>query len=63
MNNDIKKCNFVVTKDEEAKDILLQNGLTLVSDLNGLFTFINEPKKMQFDFKNLHIRFTNKIYF
>lgn len=61
--NDIMKCNFVVTKDEEAKDVLLQKGLTLVSSLNGLFIFINEPKKMQFNFDNLHIRFTNKLYF
>ena len=60
----IKEYNFVLTKDLHAKDVLLQNNLTLVSDNNGLFVFVNEPKKiMKFSYESLPIRFTNKLYF
>lgn len=60
----IKEYNFVLTKDLNAKDVLLQNNLTLVSDKDGLFIFVNEPKKiMKFAYESLPIRFTNKLYF
>ena len=60
----IEDKNFVITKDLNAKDVLLQNNLTLVSDKDGLFVFVNEPKKFQkFTYESLPIRFTNKLYF
>lgn len=61
---DIKKCNFVITKDEDAKEILLKYDLTLVSSKDGLFVFVNEPKKFaKFNYEKLPIAFTNKMYF
>ena len=60
----IENKNFVITKDEHATDVLLQNGLTLVSNLNGLYTFVNEPKKFaRFAYDELDITFSNKLYF
>lgn len=60
----MNKCSFVITKDEHAKEMLMQNGLTLVSSLNGLHTFVNEPKKFaRFEYDKLDITFTNKLYF
>lgn len=59
-----KTKNFIVTKDESSANILLANGLTLVNkNSDNLFTFVNEPKKMVFDFEKMPIRFTNKLYF
>ena len=60
----IEDKNFVLTKDINAKNILLQNNLILVSDKDELFIFVNEPKKIQkFAYESLPIRFTNKLYF
>lgn len=59
----IEDKNFVITKSLDAKEVLLQNNLTLVSDKDGLFIFVNEPKKMKFAYESLPIRFTNKLYF
>lgn len=62
---EIKDKNFVITKSEDARKILLANGLTeMPNSKNDLFVFINEPKKiMKFAYESLPIRFTNKLYF
>ena len=60
----IKDKNFVITKDEDVRKLLIANGLTEMPSKNGdLFVFINEPKKLTFDFESLPVRFTNKLYF
>ena len=56
--------NFILTNDEKTKTKLLQNGLTLVGQNGDLYTFVNEPKKLnKFDFSSLKIKFTNKLMF
>ena len=61
----IKDKNFVITKDENVRKILLANDLTEVPNCKGdFFVFVNEPKKFQkFYYDELDITFTNKLYF
>ena len=61
---EIKDKNFIITKDEFAREILLKNGLIeMPSNAKDLFVFVNEPKKLMFEYDKLKIRFTNKLYF
>ena len=46
MNN---KCNFIVTKDQQTADKLLQCGVRMISDINGVYTFENKISTLHFD--------------
>lgn len=61
----IEECNFVVTKDEATRNELLKNGFIELQNTNGdLYVFVNDPKKFaKFNFEEMPIRFTNKLYF
>lgn len=59
-----KDKNFIVTKDKDARDILIKNNfLEMPSNIPDLFVFVNDPRKFTFAYEDLHIRFTNKLYF
>lgn len=61
---DIKKMNFIVTQDIDSRTALLSHGFTEVPSMNkDIFVFVNEPKKLNFDYDNLKIVFTNKLTF
>ena len=61
---EIKNKNFILTKDPEARKILMDHGLTEMHNNDGLYIFINEPKKLtKFNFESLSLVFTNKMYF
>ena len=55
MNN--KK--FIITQDESVGHILIANGFHLVSNVSGVYTFINEIPA-NFNFSSID---TKKIYF
>ena len=42
------KCNFIVTKDKETADRLIQCGARLLSSINGIYTFENKMSVMSF---------------
>lgn len=52
---------FIMTKDDESRQILKDNKLKEVSKAYGIYVFLNEPNKMRFDKSNLKITYTNKI--
>lgn len=59
-----ERCNFIITKDEEARKILLSYGLFEVKNVDGdVFLFVNNPKKLTFNYDELPITFTNTLYF
>lgn len=61
----IEEKNFIVTKDENARQVLISNNFTELPNAKGdLYVFVNEPKKFsKFSYESLPIRFTNKLYF
>lgn len=45
-----KKSTFIVTKDKETASKLISEGLRLVTEINGTYTFENKPvNTMVFD--------------
>ena len=45
-----KKSTFIVTKDKETANKLISEGLRLVTEINGTYTFENKPvNTMVFD--------------
>jgi len=63
MENNINNfSNFIVTTDEETKNKFLESGLSLISQNENAYTFVNDPKKiMKFSDNNLKFSFTNKL--
>ena len=55
---------FIITKDKSMNDVLIAHGFLLLSNVSGVYTFINEtPEKFSFDvfdMKKLH--FTNNLH-
>lgn len=46
-----KNSNFIITQDTKTKNELLNTGLTLLNDNDGVFIFLNCVEKMsKFDF-------------
>lgn len=45
-----QKQNFIKTTDKETADKLISEGFQLVSDSNGIYTFLNQtPQNFSFD--------------
>jgi hypothetical protein len=45
-----QKQNFIKTTDKETADKLIYEGFQLVSDSNGIYTFLNQlPKNFSFE--------------
>jgi hypothetical protein len=55
---------FIITKDESMSNKLIAHGFLLLSNIAGVYTFVNEtPEKFSFDMfdvKKLH--FTNNLH-
>ena len=55
---------FIITKDKSMSDRLIAHGFLLLSNISGIYTFINKsPENFSFndfDVKKLH--FTNNIH-
>lgn len=63
-DKNIKDKNFIFTKDYDSRMILLKNGLLEIHNNDGLYCFVNEPKKlMNFEYTQLKINFTNTLLF
>lgn len=54
--------NFIITRDEEVRDILLSQGLKLLQQANGVYTFMNSAMLVfSGDLKDKLV-FTNKLF-
>lgn len=53
----MNKSNFIITQDMNTKNQLLSNGLTLLSDNDGVFVFLNCVEKMSKFESNLDSKF------
>ncbi len=54
--------NFIITRDEKVKDILLSQGLELLQQTKGTYTFMNSSKFVfSGDLKDKLV-FTNKLF-
>lgn len=54
--------NFIMTRDEKVRDILLSQGLELLQQANGVYTFMNSAKLVfSGDLKDKLV-FTNKLF-
>lgn len=59
MNN---KCNFITTKDKETADMLVQYGMRLISDINGVYTFENKASTTNFcEIDSTKVVYTNML--
>lgn len=51
--------NFIITQDKTVSNILIAHGFHLLSNVCGIYTFMNEAKE-KFDFNSID---TTKVYF
>jgi hypothetical protein len=56
----MEKRNFIKVKDEETKEQLLNLGYKLLSEKNGIATFLNDLSKSQ-SFSCKKVTYTNKM--
>ena len=56
----MEKRNFIKVKDEETKQQLLDLGYKLLSERNGIATFLNDLSKPQ-SFSCKKLNYTNKM--
>ena len=56
----MEKCNFIKVKDEDTKQQLLDLGYKLLSDKNGIATFLNNKDRSQ-SFSCKKVIYTNKM--
>jgi len=54
---------FLVCKDEDTKNKLLENGFKLLKEEDNVFIFLNNKNKQNFDFSKLEITETNRLNF
>lgn len=55
---------FIITQDQSVGNLLLANGFYLVSNVSGVYTFLNKiPEKFNFDsVDNTKIHYTNILH-
>lgn len=53
--------NFIKTKDVETKNLLLKEGFKLISENQGVYTFLNDSLK-RFSGENKKIIYTNILH-
>lgn len=58
-----KNSNFIVTDDKAVRKTLMSWNLLEIHNNDGMYVFVNEPKKLQANFEKLNIEFTNTLYF
>ena len=61
----MSKKNFIITQDKTVSTYLLAHGFYMVSNINNIYTFINDEKvKLNFEeIDNTKIYFTNILTF
>lgn len=55
------KQNFIKTKDVETKNLLIKEGFKLISENQGVYTFLNDTLK-RFSDDNHKITYTNILH-
>ncbi len=55
--------NFILTKDDNSRQVLKKLGFQELSKNGEFYTFINNHKISHFDKSKLKIVYTNKMYF
>jgi hypothetical protein len=56
------KYNFIRTQDQKVAEVLKEQGLKLVDDKNGFFTFVNDKTlKFSEDVDTSKIHYTNML--
>lgn len=58
-----KNSNFIITDDKDVRKTLMSWNLLEIHNNDGMYVFVNEPKKLQANFEDLKIEFTNTLYF
>lgn len=58
-----KNSNFIITDDKDVRKTLMSWNLLEIHNNDGIYVFVNEPKKLQANFEDLKIEFTNTLYF
>lgn len=54
---------FIVTQNESVANKLLASGFRLLSNVSGIYTFVNEPNKFNFEQFDKHSTyFTDKLH-
>lgn len=54
---------FIRTTDKDTAEQLIELGFKLLSQSNGAWTFINEPKSIKFDAKPMRLTYSNVLTF
>lgn len=63
MSDKNRQKNFIKTSDVETKELLIKEGFELISEDNGIYTFLNTNPSCKFsDNKNSNILFSNKMF-
>lgn len=52
------RSNFIITQDNNTKNLLLNSGFQLISDNNGIYTFLNCFEKMKIFNSKEDLKFT-----
>lgn len=60
-NKNNTKAMFIKTKDFEISEDLKQNGFDLVDYTDGIWTFVNDPKR-PLTFDNNKVAYSNMLY-
>lgn len=55
------KMNFILTSDEDTKNLLISEGFTYVCKEGSYWRFINDGKPNKFSNNNTKITYTNKL--
>ena len=58
-----KNSNFIITDDKDVRKTLMSWNLLEIHNNDGMYVFVNEPKKLQANFEKLNIEFTNTLDF
>ncbi len=56
----MEKPLFIKTADQDTKEELIKAGYELYQESNGVFTFINDTKKV-FSYQQQKVTYTNKL--
>lgn len=60
----MKNAKFIIVQDKDVATQMISSGFNLVSDMNGIYTFINIAPK-HFNFENIDVKklvYTNTLF-
>ena len=58
-----KNSNFIITDDKDVRKTLMSWNLLEIHNNDGMYVFVNEPKKLQANFEKLNIEFEREKRF